>query len=83
MSEKLPTVSGKLLIRFLESIGYEEVRKRGSHVRLVKVTPSGKHKLTIPDHNPVAKGTLADILGKVSVWCQIDKQKVINKLRSF
>lgn len=52
MSEKLPSVSGKVL-------------------------------LTIPDHNPVAKDTLADIPGKVSIWCQIDKQEIITKLRSW
>jgi predicted RNA binding protein YcfA (HicA-like mRNA interferase family) len=74
MSEKLPSVSGKVLISFLESLGY---------VRLLKVTPAGKHKLTIPDHNPVAKGTLADILGKVSIWCQMDKQEIITRLRSW
>jgi len=82
MSEKLPTVSGKVVIRFLESLGYEVVRQRGSHVRLVKMTPAGKHKLTIPDHNPVAKGTLGDILAKVSIWCQVDKEEIIAKLRA-
>jgi predicted RNA binding protein YcfA (HicA-like mRNA interferase family) len=83
MSEKLPSVSGKVLISFLESLGYEVVRQRGSHVRLLKATPAGNHKLTIPDHNPVAKGTLADILGRVSIWCQIDKQEIITRLRSW
>ena len=82
MSEKFPTVSGKELIRLLESLGYKVTRQRGSHVRLSKLTSAGKHKITIPDHNPVAKGTLADILGKVSIWCQIDKQEIINQLRS-
>ena len=83
MSERLPTVSGQALISFLKSLGYEVVRQRGSHVRLQKLTPAGRHKLTIPDHNPVAKGTLADILGKVSIWCQIDKQELITRLRSM
>jgi len=83
MSEKLPSVSGQVLISFLKSLGYGVVRQRGSHVRLVKMTPAGKHKLTIPDHNPVAKGTLADILGKVAIWCQVDKQELITRLRSW
>lgn len=82
MSEKLPAVSGKKLIHFLESLEYYFVRQRGSHIRLEKATSAGKHKLTIPDHNPVAKGTLADILSKVSIWCQVDKQELINRLRS-
>jgi predicted RNA binding protein YcfA (HicA-like mRNA interferase family) len=55
MSEKLPTVTGRELIRFLHGLGYGAVRRRGSHVRLVKETSAGKHKITIPDHNPVAK----------------------------
>jgi len=82
MSEKLPTVTGKKLIRFLQGLEYEIVRQRGSHVRLMKNTPSGKHSITIPDHNPVAKGTLSDILGKVSLWCQIPKDELIEQIRN-
>jgi predicted RNA binding protein YcfA (HicA-like mRNA interferase family) len=82
VSEKLPTVSGQVLINFLRTLGYEVVRQRGSHVRLQKLTPAGRHKITIPNDNPVAKGTLADIPGKVSIWCQIDKQELITRLRS-
>jgi predicted RNA binding protein YcfA (HicA-like mRNA interferase family) len=81
MSEKMPIVSGKVLIRFLESLGYEVVRQRGSHVRLVKHTVAGNHKISIPNHNPVAKGTLSDILSKVSIWCQVDKQELAARLR--
>lgn len=81
MSEKMPIVSGKVLIRFLESLGYEVVRQRGSHVRLVNYTIAGNHKISIPNHNPVAKGTLSDILSKVSIWCQIDKQELFVRLK--
>jgi predicted RNA binding protein YcfA (HicA-like mRNA interferase family) len=83
MSEKMPVVSGKVLIRFLGSLGYEFARQRGSHVRLVKNTAAGKHKISIPDHNPVAKGTLADILSKVVIWCQIDKHDLVARLKDF
>ena len=81
MSEKLPTISGDTLIRFLKSLGYVVVRQRGSHVRLVKETVAGNHKMTVPIHDPVAKGTLADILGKVAIWCQIDKRELVDRLR--
>jgi predicted RNA binding protein YcfA (HicA-like mRNA interferase family) len=83
MSEKIPIISGKALIRFLASLGYEVVRQRGSHIRLVKNTAAGKHKITIPDHNPVAKGTLSDILNKVAIWCQTEKQELISRLKNF
>lgn len=83
MSEKIPVVSGKVLIRFLVSLGYEVVRQRGSHVRLVKITAAGKHKISIPVHDPVAKGTLTDILNKVAIWCQIDKHELIARIRNY
>jgi len=83
MSDRLPSISGKSLIRFLESEGYDIVRQRGSHVRMEKMTHVGRHKITIPVHNPVAKGTLADIIGKVSIWCQIEKKEMISKLRLY
>ena len=80
MSKKLPVVSGQRLIAFLKSLGYATVRQRGSHVRLEKATPAGTHKITIPNHDPVAKGTLNDILSKVSLWNQVSKEDLIEKL---
>ena len=81
MFDKLPVISGKKLISFLNGIGYSAVRQRGSHVRMEKVTTAGTHKITIPNHNPVAKGTLNDILGKVAIWNQISKDNLIEMLK--
>ncbi len=81
MSEKLPVISGKNLIRFLNGFGYSAVRQRGSHIRMEKVTSAGTHKITIPNHNPVAKGTLNDILSRISIWNQISKEKLIEMLK--
>jgi predicted RNA binding protein YcfA (HicA-like mRNA interferase family) len=61
-------------------MGYQVVRQRGSHVRLEKSTEAGVHKITIPNHDPIAKGTLNDILTKVSVWNQMPKVKLIDRL---
>lgn len=61
-------------------MGYEQIRQRGSHIRLEKKTNVGTHKTTIPNHNPMAKGTLNDILGKVSIWNQVSKESIIEKL---
>jgi len=81
MSEKLPVISGARLIKFLQQFGYEIIRQKGSHVRLVKDAPSGKHKITIPNYNPVAKGTLSDILTRIAIWCQVPKDELINKIK--
>lgn len=80
---KLPVVSGEKLIRFLEKIGYEVVRQRGSHVRLEKQTPVGKHKITVPYHKEIAKGTLNDILNKVSLWNGIPKDELVEMLKNL
>lgn len=81
MPEKLPVISGKTLIAYLIRIGYRVVRQRGSHVRLEKETEAGTHNITIPNHNPIAKGTLNDILTKVSLWNQLSKDELIRFLK--
>jgi len=80
MSKKLPTVSGKRLISLLKSFNYEVVRQRGSHVRLEKITEAGAHKITIPNHAPIAKGTLNDILNKIAIWNHVSKKKLIEMI---
>ena len=77
----LPVISGQNLIKALKNIGYEIKRQRGSHIRLEKQTPIGTHKITIPNHKVIAKGTLNDILTKVSLWNQIPKAELIEKLK--
>jgi predicted RNA binding protein YcfA (HicA-like mRNA interferase family) len=78
---KLPAVSGKKLISSLNSLGYEVVRQRGSHVRLEKATGAGNHGITSPNHDPIAKGTLYDILTRISTWNQIEKHELIALLK--
>lgn len=80
MADKLPVVSGKNLVKLMSSLGYVVVRQRGSHIRLELETPVGTHKITVPNHREISKGTLGDILGKVSLWTQIDKKTLIEKL---
>lgn len=80
---KLPVVSGEKLIKLLEKLGYRVVRQRGSHVRLEKQTPVGTHKITVPYHGEIAKGTLNDILGKVSIWNGIPKDELVEMLKKL
>jgi predicted RNA binding protein YcfA (HicA-like mRNA interferase family) len=77
---RLPQISGRDLIHLLQSLGYEILRQKGSHVRLRKVTPVGEHNITVPDHKTLAKGTLNDILTRVSLWNNIPKQDLIARL---
>ncbi len=78
---RLPQVSGKALVKFLRSLGYVVVRRKGSHVRLRKQTGAGEHNITVPDHQTLAKGTLNDILSAVSIWNGIPKHDLLKQLR--
>jgi len=44
------------------------------------MTTLGEHNITVPDHTVVAKGTLNDILTKVSLWNNIPKGELLNRL---
>lgn len=55
---RLPVLSGRELIAFLERQGFESVRQKGSHVSLRK----GDFKTVVPLHSELAKGTLLSIL---------------------
>ena len=78
---KLPQVSGNDVIRFLTSLGYEVVRQRGSHVRLRKDTLLGEHNITVPAHKIVARGTLSEILNRISLWNNIPKEELIKRIK--
>ena len=78
---RLPQVSGRALVQLLHSLGYETVRQRGSHMRLRRVTAIGEHNITVPNHKILAKGTLNDILTRVSLWNNIPKENLMERLR--
>ena len=81
--QRLPVVSGEKLIKLLLKLGYEILRQKGSHVRLRKITGAGEHNITVPRHPEIAKGTLNDILSKVSIWNGIPKEELIEMLRKL
>jgi len=55
---RLPVVSNKRLIKALESLGFEVIRQRGSHVILKR----GSDGCVVPLHKEIASGTLNAIL---------------------
>jgi predicted RNA binding protein YcfA (HicA-like mRNA interferase family) len=58
---RLPQVSGRDAVGVLRQVGYEQDHQRGSHIVMRQVeTPH--RRITVPDHNPVAKGTLRAII---------------------
>ncbi len=57
----LPVVSGREVVHALGKIGYVMDRQRGSHMILRQQAPPHR-RLTVPDHQEVAKGTLRAII---------------------
>jgi len=80
---KLPVISHKQLIKLLKQLGYKVDRQRGSHVRLRKQLASGHHSITVPAHKEIAKGTLNDILDRVSHYVNLSKEQLIENLRDI
>jgi predicted RNA binding protein YcfA (HicA-like mRNA interferase family) len=60
MSEHLPIVSGKQLVRVLGRFGWEVQRQTGSHIILHKI--GSAFTLAVPNHKTVSKGTLRSLL---------------------
>jgi predicted RNA binding protein YcfA (HicA-like mRNA interferase family) len=77
---RLPQVSGEAVIRLLTSLGYRVMRQRGSHAQLLLGTAVGAHRITVPMHRSVAKGTLNDILSAVSLRVGIPKEELVRRL---
>ncbi|WP_246589291.1 type II toxin-antitoxin system HicA family toxin [Methanofollis formosanus] len=68
-------------MKVLKSLGYTVLRQRGSHVQMGKNTAAGEHRITIPLHEEIAKGTLNDIVTRVPDWNCITKEDLFDMLR--
>lgn len=53
---KLPVLSGREIVKTLESLGWAVDRQNASHIVLVK--DGERAALCVPDHKEVKKGTL-------------------------
>jgi len=67
MSPKLPVVSGRQVVKALESIGYHVVRQRGSHIRLRDENDLEHLPVTVPAHKVVKLGLLRKIIRDASL----------------
>lgn len=74
-------LSGVALVKVLAKLGYQSTRQTGSHVRLT-TQEHGEHHVTIPLHDPLRIGTLANIIGDVAGHFGLLKEDVLQKLFS-
>lgn len=59
---RLKVLSGKEVCQILIAYGFEEIRKKGSHVIMQKKIPDGTITVPVPDHTEIKKGTLQSII---------------------
>lgn len=78
---KLPRdVNSHELARSLARFGYVVTRQTGSHMRLTSKIKGNEHHVTIPAHDPLRVGTLAQILGDVAGYLEISRYELANTL---
>jgi predicted RNA binding protein YcfA (HicA-like mRNA interferase family) len=64
---KMPRISSREAIRALERLGFEQIRQKGSHVVMKRVTEEGTIGCVVPVHRELKIGTLNGILKQAQV----------------
>jgi predicted RNA binding protein YcfA (HicA-like mRNA interferase family) len=64
---KLPTISGREIVKVLVRIGFAIVGRKGSHVRLKRQRGKEVLIVIVPMHRDLAKGTLRSILRQANL----------------
>ena len=58
---KLPTLSGKDVVKVLKRLNYEIDHQTGSHM-ILRQNKEPYRRMTVPNHKEIAKGTLLAII---------------------
>lgn len=72
-------LSGRQLVKRLNTLGYVVTRQKGSHMRLTTLR-HGEHHQTIPDHVSLRVGTLRSILASVAEHMQTTIDELVGEL---
>ena len=69
---KLRKLSGDDVVGIFRDFGFRVVAQHGSHIKLIRDTPSGRQVLTIPAHRELDPGTLRAIMRQASRFVAAD-----------
>jgi len=72
---KTPVISGKEMMKILSKEGFKVVGRRGSHIRMKKITEPRNLVVIIPDHKELAIGTFHAILRQADMSLEDFMQK--------
>jgi predicted RNA binding protein YcfA (HicA-like mRNA interferase family) len=71
---RLRRLSGQDVIRALSGFGFRPTSQRGSHIKLLRLTPEGERQtLTIPNHRELDPGTLRAIFRQASRYVSAEQ----------
>ncbi|PYV49905.1 MAG: hypothetical protein DMG92_09515 [Acidobacteria bacterium] len=59
---KVRVLSGREVCRILAQNGFEEVRRRGSHIVMQRRVAGSTITVPVPDHSELRRGTLMSII---------------------
>ena len=70
---RLRRCSGAALVALLQPLGFAVNCQRGSHMKLVRSTPSGRQILVIPNHSLLDTGTIRAIVRQAANYLTDEK----------
>lgn len=59
---RLGVFTGAEACAILETAGFRQVRQRGNHIVMQKITPAGSVTVPVPNHRTIRIGTLLAII---------------------
>ncbi len=66
-------LSGSEVIKIMEKFDFQVHSQRGSHVKIRRITETGKETLTIPNHKQLDTGTCRAILRQASKYIPLSE----------
>jgi predicted RNA binding protein YcfA (HicA-like mRNA interferase family) len=72
---KIRHLSGKDVVRILETLGFILSRQKGSHIILKRKIANGEQIILVPNHSEIDRGTLNSIYKKMLIYVDEDKIK--------
>ncbi len=73
-------VSGEELIRLLALYGFERVRQRGSHVRLVSTVQGSPCYVSVPLQRSIKVGLLGGLVTGVAAYLERDRDEIAEEI---
>lgn len=65
---KIKHISGKEVIKIIESMGFVIVRQKGSHIILKRTISQDEQVILVPNHAAIDRGTLHSIYKKLLLY---------------